>query len=415
MKIYNYCFFVLTVALLLGCTEYKDIVDSAEFKPISISVTNVVALDNVKQVKDMTIKLDNYRENIHIVKSMTELKVELTDVLPGLYNITIDGQVITTDGETFMLNGSLVNYPLTKDNEALTLNVKKSRLGDLVFSEIYYAGTPKYYFRDQFYEVYNNSTQMMYLDGLYFANLTPGTATDKLPQWPEEDGDLYCYAERVWQFPGSGTDYPLNPGESCVISQFAANHQLEQYNPDSPIDCSSSEFEFNMNNPKFPDQPAVNMVHVFYDGLADLGRIPQYLTSVFGGAYVIFQVPEGATYDPVNDEALHTLDLSSSRSKVFAKIPIDYVLDAVECGHNETKISAKRVPGLLDSGMTWVGNTYNKLGVTRKVVGVKPDNTPIYQDTNNSTEDFERGVSPMFRRNGSKMPSWNHTLNKTLN
>lgn len=91
----------------------------------------------------------------------------------------------------------------------------------------------------------------MYLDGIYFANLTPGTATTKLPIWPEADGNNYAYGERVWKFPGNGTEYPLAPGESCIISQFAANHQLDIYNPQSPIDGSSSEFEFNMNNPNF--------------------------------------------------------------------------------------------------------------------------------------------------------------------
>ena len=30
--------------------------------------------------------------------------------------------------------------------------------------------------------------------------------------------------------------------------------------------------------------------------------------------------------------------------------------------------------------------------------------TYIYQDTNNSTDDFERGVVPVMRRNGAKMP-----------
>lgn len=411
MKKYIYSLLALAPFLLQGCSDYKDIVDAPEFKAIAISVKSNLTLENIQEIEYLSVKLDNYGEDIHLKQAMKDKEVELKDVLPGLYNITIDGKATTTSGETFMLNGALVNYPLVKDQEAITLDVRESHLGDLIFSEIYFAGTPRHYFRDQFYQVYNNAEHTIYLDGLYFANLTPGTATNKLPQWPEADGDKYCYAERVWKFPGSGTDYPLKAGEACVISQFAANHQLPQYNPDSPIDCSSSEFEFNMNNPKFPDQPAVDMKHVFYNGLEVMGRFPQYLTSVFGGAYVLFKVPDGKVYDPVNNPELQTKNLASSRSKVFAKIPVDYVLDGVECGHNETKISAKRVPGLLDSGMTWVGSTYCKLSVERKVASRRPDGTPIYQDTNNSTEDFERGLTPLFRRNGAKMPSWNHSLN----
>ncbi|HUN02100.1 MAG TPA: DUF4876 domain-containing protein, partial [Niabella sp.] len=63
------------------------------------------------------------------------------------------------------------------------------------------------------------------------------------------------------------------------------------------------------------------------------------------------------------------------------------------------------------AGMTYVGATYNGLGVARKKIAENEDGTPVLQDTNNSTDDFDRGVVPMFRRYNSKMPSWNHTLN----
>jgi hypothetical protein len=303
------------------------------------------------------------------------------------------------------------NYFLKDGNEVLELEVSGLREYPLIFKEIFFSGTAPFYFRNQFYEIYNNSPdQVIYLDGVYFANLTPTTATTTLPLWPEEDGSNYAYGERLWKFPGSGTDYPLQPGESCVISQFAANHKLPQYNPDSPVDGSSSEFEFNMDNPNFPDQLALDMIHVFYNGEAVKGSMPQYLTSVFGGAYVIFKPLAGEAYDPAGNPSLSTVNLASTSTMLYAKIPVDYIIDAVEAGNNETMLNAKRMPSVLDAGMTYVGATYNSLGVARKKTGENPDGTPILQDTNNSTEDFERGVIPQFRRYGSKMPSWNHTL-----
>ena len=116
---------------------------------------------------------------------------------------------------------------------------------------------------------------------------------------------------------------------------------------------------------------------------------------------------------------MKTTDLSKPNSNVYyAKIPIKYVLDAVEAVNNESKMNAKRVPGVLDAGITWVGATYCGLGIARKLSTDEEGNpiireetgTYIYQDTNNSTDDFERGVVPVMRRNGAKMPSWNHTL-----
>lgn len=424
-----------------SCTgAFNELENVKEITPVKVNVSlNIDAASfadsELTELNDLTFKFDNYEEDLHYVVKIEDANDFLTksraasqsvtfdQILPGIYTVTISGVAIDEEGNEYYLSGNLVNYAFYGDAENLNIKLQGLKVSPLVFKEIYYCGCyppSAFYFRDQFYEIYNNSSSVQYLDGIHFANLTPGTATTKLPVWPESDGDNYVYGDRVWKFPGNGTDYPLQPGESVVISQFAANHQLEQYNPNSPIDGSSSEFEFNMNNTDYPDQPAYDMLHVFYNGKAEMGTIPQYLTSIRGGAYVIFRVPEGDDWDPVNDASMKTTDLSKPKSKTYyAKIPIKYVLDAVEAIDNESKANAKRVPGVLDAGMTWVGATYCGLGVARKL-SVDGDGNPIireetgtyiYQDTNNSTDDFERGLVPELRRNGAKMPSWNHTLN----
>lgn len=192
---------------------------------------------------------------MHLVQTTDDAITQIENIIPGIYTISISGTGIDSEGNEYYLNGNLVNKALYEGIKTLEITLRGLKVSPLVFKEIYYAGsrTPLdgVYFRDQFYEIYNNSAETIYLDGIYFANLTPGKATTLLPIWPEEDGDNYAYAERVWKFPGNGTEYPLASGESCVISQFAVNHKLEQYNPNSPVDCSSSDFEFNMDNPKF--------------------------------------------------------------------------------------------------------------------------------------------------------------------
>lgn len=423
MKRYFVYLSTLAITLLMGCDSFKDISDATEVESIDVNVDLEIAVENVAELKGLTVKFDNYDEDLHYVENVTGSSVKVDGIIPGIYSITVSGTAIDTENSEYYINGNSVNEALFKNGSTLNIKVKGLKVSPLIFKEIYYCGSRPQkggvYFRDQFYEIYNNSAEIQYLDGVYFANLAPGIATTKLPVWPEEDGDNYAYGDRVWKFPGSGTEYPLQPGESCVISQFAANHQLDIYNPQSPIDGSSSEFEFNMNNPNFPDQPAYDMLHVFYQGKAEMGSMPQYLTSVFGGAYVIFRVPEGENWDPVNDENMKTTDLSKPNNAVYyAKIPIKYVLDAVEAVDNESMMNAKRVPGVLDAGITWVGATYCGLGVARKLSTDDQGNpivreetgTYLYQDTNNSTDDFERGVVPMLRRNGAKMPSWNHTL-----
>ena len=94
------------------------------------------------------------------------------------------------------------------------------------------------------------------------------------------------------------------------------------------------------------------------------------------------------------------------------------MLDAVEGVDNESKMNSKRLPGVLDAGITWVGASYNGLSVSRKLSldengdTIKYENGAyIYQDTNNSTDDFERGLQPKIRRHNAGIPAWNHSVN----
>lgn len=403
---------VLVVILLCSCSRFSDALKIEDVEPIEVTVAirSASDLSVLKNFGDLQIHFTNVNEKVTYQLPVANMNTEVAGVLPGIYSVNISGEAKDAMGETFFFHGSQQNLSLLKDGQVIDIELFPGWSSPLVFKEIFYSGTPKFYFRNQFYELYNNSEEVIFLDGIYFCIAHPGKATTKMPVWPEEDAGKYIYSERLWRIPGNGTDYPLLPGESCVISQFAANHQLPIYNPDSPVDGSSSEFEFNVNNARYPDQPAYDMEHIFYDGKSEMGRLPQYLTPVFGSAYIIFRVPEGQSYDPVNDTSLQASDLSSKRPKIYAKIPVKYVLDAVEAGDNENAINKKRLPGMLDAGMTWVGATYSSTSVVRKKVSERSDGTPILQDTNNSTDDFERGLVPQLRRGGAKMPAWNHTL-----
>ena len=419
----KYISIIATCLTLSACDSFNELESVKEIEPISVDVALDFNIANVAEMKDLTLKFDNYDEALHYEKVVSGEKISMEGILPGIYTVNVTGTAIDTEGNEYYLNGSVVNQGIFQEGSSLNLTVKGLKISPLVFKEIYFAcsRTPlnKSYIYEQFYEVYNNSSSMLYLDGIHFANLYPDKSSTKLPLWPEEDGDDYIYALRVWKFPGSGKDYPLQPGESCVIAQFAVNHQLDIYNPASPVNNSSADFEFYMDNTNYPNSPAPDMEHVFYEGKAEKGKLKQYLTTVFGGAYVAFQVPEGETWDPVNDPKMQTRDLSTTKATLYAKIPIRYVLDAVEAIDNESKTSSKRLPGVLDAGITWVGDSYNGLSVCRKF-SLNEDGEPIqrengayiYQDTNNSTDDFERGVVPVLRRNNAGMPEWNHTLKK---
>ena len=68
----------------------------------------------------------------------------------------------------------------------------------------------------------------------------------------------------------------------------------------------------------------------------------------------------------------------------------------------------KRIPTYMDAGITSTGGTYVTTALCRKVVSTRADGTPIYQDTNNSTNDFEPQTELMLRRHGEKAPAWSN-------
>jgi len=411
----------MCLTLFAGCDEWRSVSDSEKVAPLDVKVNLDIQVENMASTSGLKLKLDDYEDGYHYEQEFDGESVSVSGIIPGIYTISVAGSALDNEGAEYYVAGNQVNIALTSGKTDIKVTVQGLKVSPLVFKELYFAGSKPpvgfSYFRDQFFEVYNNSSKVQYLDGIYFGNLYPGTATKILPVWPEADGIDYVYAERVWKFPGNGTDYPLQPGESAVGAPFAVNHKSDTYNPNSPVDCSHAEFEFNMDNTLYPDQKATDMLHVFYNGSAAKGTLKQYLISVFGPAYCLFQVPKGENYDPVNNANLHTTDLSKPKSKtLYAKIPIKYVLDAVECVQNEGMSSGKRVRAVLDAGMTWVGSNYCGQGVARKVSlnengdTLRRDNGAlIFRDTNNSTDDFERNVTPVLHRYNTGVPSWNET------
>lgn len=177
----------------------------------------------------------NYADGYHYEEKVSDTKIEMSDIIPGIYTVSVSGTAYDQKGEEYYINGNSVNKALYRGVETVDITLKGLKVSPLIFKEIYFAGSKPpvgfAYFRDQFYEVYNNSSEVQYLDGVYFAQLYPTNATRKLPIWDGGTDENVCYAERIWKFPGDGTQYPLQPGESAVIAQFAANHKLENYNP----------------------------------------------------------------------------------------------------------------------------------------------------------------------------------------
>ena len=376
-------------------------------KVISVNVkvdeTKIEAA-GVPSPESYDVKLSNFSTGA-TVELQTENGIATAEgIVPGVYSVTVSGTQ-AKDGFTYTIAGTESNANLLNDGDEVTVTVDAVKEAALVFKEIYYTGCGDWYFRDQFYEIYNNSTEVAYADGLCICE-TLYASSDKtiIYEWPIENADQYVFAKTIWQIPGEGTTYPVQPGESFVIAQWGTNHKAESLSKGaSPVDLSGAEFEAiekettTTTGIVLTDNAAVNMAKVVEAGYA----MPQWLTSVSGSRYVLFKPAE-----PLKNEDFIVATNADYNGK-GREIPISEVIDAVQAVSDEAGMSFLGLPTVLDAGGIWCSGMYVKESIARKIKETREDGTIVYQDTNNTTDDFEVKTDPQVRRNGAKVPSWN--------
>ncbi len=293
--------------------------------------------------------------------------------------------------------------------------------GGIIFKELYYTGVPSYYFKDGFYELVNNSDEVMYLDGIIFTEIQRGygaTASTWMDSLGNIPSDFYPLDGYVMQFPGNGTEYPVQPGQSVVIAAQAYNHgteadstkmarKLTDADQPSPAgDLSTADWELHLPakanvNYENPDVPSLNVIW-------SNTTTNCWMLSVFGNPIALAKLPEGYADAEafVNDSTNYN---SINGGKPILCLPRNCIIDAVDIQRaNETQIVKVFWPSE-DAGYTyptgadasdpdyavdfdsWVSPAYSGKSIRRKCIMVTNDGRAYFKDTNNSTEDFILG------------------------
>lgn len=322
-------------------------------------------------------------------------------VLPGTYSATAtirlnEEQSLLLGGakSAIQLTGSVNNLVVMNgQNPTFTIDLQLSALGGLVIKEVYYTAsrTPSNgtYFSDQFVELYNNSSDTIYLDSLCIGDVYGVSGLINPTSLPTDfkDDVNHVYLNNIWQVPGSGKTHPLAPGKSIVIAQDGVNHQDPLLNPSSPVNLADADWEtFNARadnrDADAPDVP--NLRRVYFTGGFD------WLLTVFGPGVVIFK---GDSAQLVSQTAPIP---SAPTLAPRIKIPNAVVIDAFEALRDGSSASFKRIPTVLDAGFVFADDTYNKQSFRRKTLN-QIAGRRILQDSNNSASDFEKLSSPTPR------------------
>lgn len=396
---------VLAVLAMVGCQKTGT-------KTISINVRvdeAKIAAAGIQSPDSYDVTISNFATGSTIEAKTENGLATATGIVPGVYTVTVSGSQ-NQGGFIYTIAGSESNVSLIADGAEVVVKVDAVKEAALVFKEIYYTGVKDFYFRDQFYEIYNNSTEVVYADSLCIAE-TIFASYDKsiIYEWPIENADQYVFVKVVWQIQGDGHSYPIKPGESFVISQWATNHKAESLSKGvSPVDLTGAEFEAIEKESTAPsglvltDNPAINMKKVIQAGYA----MPQWLTSVSGSQYIIFKPSK-----PLKNEDFITAT-NADYNGVGREVLISDVIDAVQTVSDETGMNVLGLPKVLDAGAIWCSGQYVGESIARKIKETRPDGTNVYQDSNNTTNDFEVKKDPQVRRYDAKVPSWNTWINK---
>ena len=389
----------LGLVLLNACK--KDDNNGIPTEPLSVTF-HLQAPDKVAitQYATLTLTLTELNKNEKVEKvyhnvSSSDFKLELS---AGSYEVRAAGSVnYTQSGTTAM--GEVAGFvskidilTATTYTVPLSLKIIPSGEGDFIIEEIFFTGTAtpegKQYFGDQYIKLYNPTNKVLYADGLVLAGSEFLTVT-KRDYTPSVMAEAFTAGSMV-QIPGTGTQYPVQPGKSIVIAEQGINHK--ENNPNS-IDLSKADFE-NFYPPRVKD----------VDGVGVTNNINLYGIFIFHNrgnrGYVIARFPEGTATATLQYDYEYKVGTKLMQRQAL-KIPNNWIVAAVNLS-TKTGFEWIVTSSSLDSGWAYVANDekdtsrYGK-SVRRKVLSEK-NGKPIFKDTNDSTEDFEILTTPTLKK-----------------
>lgn len=361
-------------------------------KNYNVTVTLIapddVALSDITDIKVVAVNTTSGVETTLTDLNGDGLAAEAT-LTAGEYDFRASGAT-----DDFKLNGLTSTSVYEDKNVSITLNIVS---GDgLIFKEIYYTGVMSYYWKDGFFELYNNSDEVQYLDGLIVGIVDGGFGAPS--PWADENGVLpnrYPLTNHAIYFPGTGTQHPVQPGASVVVATVAINHSARELTDEdvpSPVDLSRANWNIYIpaqeSDVEVEGIPNTLVAHSLWGF--------DFMPGVNGAALILAKLPEGATVPNfvANPDNFQKTPGSGLWDQLM--IPHEYVIDGVDIVYPIEGQQYKRLLSSEDVGMAWVYGqegpgtscAYSGKSLRRKVIAITSEGKVVYKDTNNSSEDF---------------------------
>jgi hypothetical protein len=365
---YGITVLVIFLALAFSCGKQKP------SDPDGANVIKLYAVDT-SGVQGGWVALEGATIKI---SSVTHYLVEEYETGPGGFvtlsglpagDYTLQAELIDTD-ENFTILGqkeiSIVYEPGMTDS----ILMDYQQASPLTINEIYYSGCnySRFYFYDQFIELYNSSPDTIWLDGHIVCRGSQNNDVIASIGIEEVDFALVYY---VFAFPGVSGEtktVPIAPGEHLVLASDALDHST--YGGSWCVDLSGADWEFFNPLGSDYDTPGV-------PNLTPLSNYEQDFSMNLAHTAILIATGEEWEY-------VEHFSPDIGEMKEYIHVPLHTVIDGVEYASNTDAFRYMTIR--IDAGLAGLGmGKYSATSVQRRFPGL---------DSNNSTFDFENTRPP---------------------
>ena len=392
--------YILTIVLAASCTGMKD-PNPYEGSLHLLTVTSLYPTGYEGfdlQGSDALVEEINTGSRY---SALTDASGSFSMTLPdGIYRVNISGR-----HGSDVFNGAADKVVLSGADLNLKLPLSYSKAGSIVIKEIYCGGCKKLpqegdYQGDQYFILHNNDYNVQYLDSLCFGTLSPNNATASNP-WVSKDPttgesifpDFLPIIQAVWQFPGDGDDFPLQPGEDAVIClRGAIDHSLQyplSVNLNKPDYFVCYNLTYFWNTQYHPAPGNLISEDRIIDVVIKTGQANAYTFSLNSPTLVLWKTKGMTIQEFVNIPDNITPVPGSSIDNVV-KVPYEWVYDAVEVFDARSANNSKRLAPSADAGYVLQTDVFLGRSLIRHVdkEASAASGYEVLTDTNNSLNDF---------------------------
>lgn len=263
-------------------------------------------------------------------------------------------------GKSVVFTASQGNIVLSEGAaSAISLNMVESVISQVIIKELYVGGCQKddasgTFGYDKYLVLYNNSDEVAELQNLCLGMVLPYNST--IANADVQNGVLFYEAED-WIPAGLGYFYfrdqtSLNPGEQIVVAFNNANDNTQTYT--NSVDLSNPEYYVTFDpelfdNKSYHPSPSASIPTDHYLPGCKYGTGNAWTLSNTSPAFFLF-VPENSTPSAFAAYADNVSLYNGSATQVRKKVPVEWILDGVEVFKYGASNNSKRLTSAIDAG-----------------------------------------------------------------